>query len=93
MKGHNSGDYDPDIDDAPAGIATERLRSLIERIERLMEEKQGLQEDIKDIFAEAKSAGFSVKTMRTIIRMRKKEPADLEAEETEVDTYRRALGM
>ena len=53
------------------GIAADRLRSLVERIERLEEEKKGIQGDIRDIFAEAKSAGFDVKAMRTILKLRK----------------------
>jgi uncharacterized protein (UPF0335 family) len=81
-------------DDAePAGISAERLRSLVERIERLEEERKSLGSDIKDIFAEAKSAGFDVKVMRQIIRLRKLEPAEVEEQEALLDVYRRALGM
>jgi uncharacterized protein (UPF0335 family) len=75
------------------GIAADRLRSIIERVERLEEEKKALGSDIKDIFAEAKSAGFDVKVVRQLISMRKKEPAELEEQETLLETYRRALGM
>ncbi len=75
------------------GIATERLRSIIERIERLEQEKTALADDIKDIFAEAKSAGFDVKVLRQVIRLRKQEPAEVEEMETLLDLYRRALGM
>ena len=81
---------------APAetgGIAVDRLRSIIERIERLEEERKALGSDIKDIYAEAKSAGFDVKVVRTIVRIRKQEPADVEEQETLLDVYRRALGM
>ena len=74
-------------------ISAERLRSLIERIERLEEERKALSSDIKDIFAEAKSAGFDVKVMRQLIRLRKQEPAEIEEQETLLDVYRRALGM
>jgi uncharacterized protein (UPF0335 family) len=74
-------------------ISAERLRSLIERIERLEEERKALGSDIKDIYAEAKSAGFDVKVMRQLIRIRKQEPADVEEQETLLDVYRRALGM
>ncbi len=81
-------------DDARVGgIAVERLRSLIERIERLEEERKALGSDIKDIYAEAKSAGFDVKVIRQIIRLRKQEPAEVEEQETLLDVYRRALGM
>jgi uncharacterized protein (UPF0335 family) len=75
------------------GIASERLRSIVERIERLEEEKKALSSDIKDIFAEAKSAGFDVKVLRAVIRLRKQEPAEVEEQETLLDLYRRALGM
>ena len=75
------------------GIAADRLRSVVERIERLEEERKALASDIKDIYAEAKSAGFDVKVIREIIRIRKQEPADVEEHETLLDLYRRALGM
>ncbi|MDB5314832.1 MAG: hypothetical protein JWO26_244 [Rhodospirillales bacterium] len=75
------------------GIAGDRLRSIIERIERLEEERKSLGDDIKDIYAEAKSAGFDVKVLRQVIRIRKQEPADVEEQETLLDLYRRALGM
>jgi len=75
------------------GIAADRLRSIIERIERLEEERKALASDIKDIYAEAKSAGFEPAIIRQLIRLRKKEPADVEEEETLLDIYRRALGM
>ena len=86
---------EPTEDDAAqwGNISAERLRSLIERIERLEEEKKALSSDIKDIFAEAKSAGFDVKVMRQLIRLRKQEPAEIEEQETLLDVYRRALGM
>jgi uncharacterized protein (UPF0335 family) len=75
------------------GIAADRLRSLIERIERLEEERKALASDIKDIYAESKSAGFDVKVIRQIIRIRRQEPAEVEEQETLLDVYRRALGM
>ncbi|MFT8479539.1 DUF2312 domain-containing protein [Gluconobacter oxydans] len=75
------------------GIAADRLRSIIERVERLEDERKALSGDIKDIFSEAKSAGFDVKVIRTIIRLRKQEPGELEAQETLLQIYRRALGM
>jgi uncharacterized protein (UPF0335 family) len=75
------------------GIAADRLRSIVERIERLEEERKALSSDIKDIYAEAKSAGFDVKVLRAIIRIRKQEPAEVEEQETLIDVYRRALGM
>jgi len=75
------------------GIAVDRLRSLIERIERLNEEKAALESDIRDIFAEAKGAGFDVKIMRTIIKLRKMNAADRDEHETLLETYRRALDI
>jgi uncharacterized protein (UPF0335 family) len=82
-------------EDSPAtgGIAADRLRSLIERIERLEEERKALGSDIKDIYAEAKSAGFDVKVLRQLISIRRKEPAEVEEQESLLDVYRRALGM
>lgn len=75
------------------GIAVDRLRSLIERIERLEEEKKVIQSDIRDIFAEAKSAGFDVKIMRTIIKLRKMNAADRDEQEFILETYRKALDL
>jgi len=75
------------------GIAADRLRGIVERIERLEEERKALGSDIRDIYAEAKSAGFDVKVLRQLIRVRKQEPADVEEQETLLDVYRRALGM
>ncbi len=75
------------------GIAADRLRSIIERIERLEEERKALGSDIKDIYSEAKSAGFDVKIIRQLISLRKKEPAEVEEQESLLDVYRRALGM
>ncbi len=82
-----------DADTQVGGIAADRLRSIIERVERLEEERKALAADIKDIFTEAKSAGFDVRTVKQIIRLRKQEPAEIEEQETLLDIYRRALGM
>jgi len=82
-----------DDDTEVGGIAAERLRSIIERVERLEEEKKALSSDIKDIMAEAKSAGFDIKVIRQVLRIRKQEPAEVEEQETLLDLYRRALGM
>jgi len=73
------------------GIDASRLRSLVERIERLEEEKKELQSDIRDIFAEAKSAGFDVKALRTVLKLRKMNAADRDEQENWVATLRRAL--
>ena len=75
------------------GIAADRLRSLIERIERLEEEKKALSGDIRDVFAEAKSAGFDVKIMRAIFKLRKMNAADRDEQEFLLDTYRKALDL
>lgn len=75
------------------GIAVNRLRSLIERIERLEEEKAAIASDIRDIFAEAKGAGFDVKIMRTILKLRKMNAADRDAEDYLIETYRKALDV
>ena len=79
----------PDV----GGIAGERLRSLIERIERLEEEKRTLSADIKEVYSEAKGTGFDTKIMRQIIRIRKMDKDDLDEQETLLDVYKRALGM
>ncbi|HEV2336919.1 MAG TPA: DUF2312 domain-containing protein [Stellaceae bacterium] len=79
----------PDV----GGIAGERLRSFIERIERLEEERRTLGADIKEVYAEAKGAGFDTKIMRQLIRLRRMDKDDLDEQETLLDIYKRALGM
>ena len=79
----------PDV----GGIAGDRLKSFIERIERLEEEKKALADDIKEVYAEAKGTGFDTKIMRQVIRLRKMDKDDLDEQETLIDVYRRALGM
>jgi uncharacterized protein (UPF0335 family) len=75
------------------GVAGERLKSFIERVERLEEEKRALAADIKEVYSEAKGAGFDVKTMREIIKIRRMDEEDLDEREALLDTYMRALGM
>jgi uncharacterized protein (UPF0335 family) len=75
------------------GVAGSQLRSFVERIERLEEEKKGIADDIRDVFAEAKGQGFDTKVMRQVIRLRKKEPAERQEEEALLDLYMHALGM
>ena len=75
------------------GIAADQLKSIVERIERLEEEKSGIASDIKDIFAEAKGNGYDVKTLRKVIQLRKKDAAERDEEEHLLDTYKRALGL
>jgi uncharacterized protein (UPF0335 family) len=76
-----------------AGVAGERLKSYLERIERLNEEVVALKEDIKEVFAEAKGTGFDVKIMRQVLKIRKMDKDDLDEQETLLDVYLRALGM
>lgn len=75
------------------GIAGDRLKSFIERIERLEEEKKALANDIKEVYAEAKGTGFDAKIMRQVIRLRRMDKDDLDEQETLIDIYMRALGM
>jgi len=75
------------------GIAADRLKSFVERIERLESEKQGLQEDIKEVYAESKSAGFDAKIIRQIIRLRKMDKDDRQEAEAILELYKEALGM
>ena len=79
----------PDV----GGIAGAQLKSLIERIERLEDEKRALGEDIKEIYAEAKGNGFDVKIMRQIIKIRKMDKDEHDEQESLLDLYKRALGM
>lgn len=78
-EGHNSAD--------------DRLRLLIERIERLEEEKKGIADDIKDVFGEAKATGYDTKIMRQILRLRKMQPDDRREMEAILDVYKNALGI
>lgn len=75
------------------GIDVNRLRSIIERVERLQREKDALTSDIKDVFAEAKSAGFDVKILRAMIKLRKMDAADRDEQEYLIETYRKALDI
>jgi uncharacterized protein (UPF0335 family) len=79
----------PDV----GGVAVERLKSFIERIERLEEEKRGLSGDIKEVYAEAKGTGFEPKIMRQIIKIRRMDKEEVDEEESLLDLYKRALGM
>lgn len=73
--------------------ADERLRLLIERIERLEEEKKGISDDIKDVYLEAKSTGFDVKAMKAIVRLRKLERREREEQEAMIELYKERLGL
>lgn len=74
-------------------IAGDQLRSFIERIERLEEDKATVLDDIRDVFAEAKGNGYDAKTMRKVIKLRKMKPQERNEEEHMLDIYMRALGM
>jgi uncharacterized protein (UPF0335 family) len=74
-------------------IAADQLRAFIERIERLEEEKAGIAQDIVDVYAETKHVGFHVKSIRAIIKLRKKDPAERQEEEAILDLYKQAMGM
>jgi uncharacterized protein (UPF0335 family) len=76
-----------------AAFAKDRLRSFIERVERLEEEKKALTDDIKEVYAEAKGEGFCTKTMRTVVRLRKLDKADFQEAEAMLDTYLRGMDM
>jgi uncharacterized protein (UPF0335 family) len=73
--------------------SAEQLRLFIERIETLEEEKKGIADDIKDVYAEAKGTGFDTKTMKAIVRLRKMEAAARQEAEALLDTYKTALGL
>jgi uncharacterized protein (UPF0335 family) len=77
----------------PAGFAKDQLKSLVERIERLEEEKQALADDIKEVYAEAKGNGFDTRTLRTVVRLRKQDGAERQEQEALLELYMRALGM
>jgi uncharacterized protein (UPF0335 family) len=81
-EGHNVG-----------GIAAGQLRSIVERIERLHEERKALSSDISDIYKEAKSAGFDDKVIKSLVRVRAKDPAEVEEHDALLTLYMRALGM
>lgn len=84
--GHNS--------EAPATkFAKDQLRAIVERIERLEEEKKSIGDDIKDVYAEAKGNGYDVKALRTIVRMRKQDSDERREQEAILESYMQALGM
>ncbi len=75
------------------GVAGDRLRTIIERIERLEDEKKALSDDIREVYSEAKGAGFDIKIIRQIVRLRKMDASDRSEMEQILDVYKRALGM
>ena len=78
---------------AEGTIAADELRLLIERIERLEEEKKALADDVKDVYGEAKARGYDTKTMRAIVRLRKMEKNDRQEADALLETYKAALGL
>lgn len=86
--GHNSNGAE-DVQ----GIAAAQLKSIVERIERLEEEKKAIADDIKDVFSEAKGNGYDTKVLRTVISLRKKDASEREEQEAILDLYKAALGM
>ena len=78
---------------AECNVAADQLRLFIERIERLEEEKKGISDDIKDVYAEAKSNGYDTKTMRAVVRLRKLEAHTRQEMDALLETYRSALGL
>ena len=82
-----------DITATSETVAAGQLRALIERIERLEEEKKTIADDIKEVYAEAKGNGFDTKAMRTLIRLRKLDSAERQQQEAILDLYKAALGM
>ena len=81
------------VTDEMADATDDRLRLLIERIERLEEEKKGTADDIRDVYAEAKAVGYDPKIMRQVVRLRKMKPNDREEQDMVLETYKAALGM
>jgi uncharacterized protein (UPF0335 family) len=74
-------------------LAKEQIKAIVERIERLEEEKKTISDDIRDVYAEAKGNGYDVKALRTIVQLRKQDPNQRAEAETILETYMQALGM
>jgi uncharacterized protein (UPF0335 family) len=82
-----------DVEQASTNFARDQLKSIIERIERLEEEKKATSDDIRDVYAEAKGNGFDTKALRTIVRLRKMDTDERKEQEAVLETYMHALGM
>lgn len=76
-----------------ADASDDRLRLLIERVERLEEEKKGIADDIRDVYMEAKAVGYDPKIMRLVVKLRKMKPDDRNEQDMILETYKNALGM
>jgi uncharacterized protein (UPF0335 family) len=83
----------PGANNNPATFAKDQLRSIVERIERLEEERAALGEDIKEVYAEAKGNGFDTATIRTLVRLRKQDSSERAEAEALLDLYLHAMGM
>lgn len=93
MEGSDKDEKAGEIVDGGDGIAAEQLSRLVDRIERLEEEKTGIGTNVKEVYAEAKSQGFDPKIIRKIIRLRSMDPHEVDEEEGMVYLYKQALGM
>lgn len=82
-----------EVTESTHAVAAGQLRAFIERVERLEEEKKTISEDIKEVYAECKSAGFDVKAVRQLVRIRKQDQAERQEAEAILDLYKAALGM
>jgi uncharacterized protein (UPF0335 family) len=91
--GHNSGETPVSRKVKAGPISADRLKSFVERIEKLTEEKDAIGGDIKDIYSEAKGVGYDTKTIRKVIALRKMDAADRDEQATLLDVYAHALGM
>jgi uncharacterized protein (UPF0335 family) len=80
-------------DPGPGGFAAGQLKSIVQRIERLEEEKKTISDDIKEVYSEAKANGYDVKVLRKVIRLRKQDADERSEQETLLDLYLAALGM
>lgn len=88
--GHNS---ENDITETSQTVAAGQLRAIIERVERLEEEKKAVADDIREVYAKAKGTGFDVVAIRALIKLRKQDQAEREEREAILDVYKSALGM
>jgi uncharacterized protein (UPF0335 family) len=84
---------DATSDRESVALAKDQLKAVVERIERLEEEKKGIADDIRDVYAEAKGNGYDVKALRTVIRLRKQDQSERREQEAVLETYMHALGM
>ncbi len=80
-------------EDKAVRFAKDQLKAIVERVEKLEEEKKAISDDIRDVYAEAKANGYDVKALRAIIRLRKMEPTERQEQDAILETYLHALGM